>query len=226
MRKKGFTLVELLVVVAIIALLISMLLPSLNEARDTARMVACMSNFRQLGVANQMYADANQDLFVPVKTAHGTNGSGYYAWVHNITYRQMLGTGPKVDPRLPMRCPVIKDVTETARNSNNSFGWNWAKVVKPDGNFDLHVGVVRSKVTRPAETIWLIDGTDWHILKHFANYVVKWDVYGDTELWSVGYRHSDGANALYFDGHAESHSKYHFWPESTSARDAMWDVYK
>jgi prepilin-type N-terminal cleavage/methylation domain-containing protein/prepilin-type processing-associated H-X9-DG protein len=52
----GFTLIELLVVIAIIALLIGILLPALSSARSTAQQTVCLSNMRQLGVANQMYA--------------------------------------------------------------------------------------------------------------------------------------------------------------------------
>jgi prepilin-type N-terminal cleavage/methylation domain-containing protein len=63
-RRHGFTLVELLVVIGIIALLISILLPALNRAREQAKDVNCKSNMRQIFLACRMAAAENQD-YVP-----------------------------------------------------------------------------------------------------------------------------------------------------------------
>ena len=64
-KLRGFTLVELLVVVAIIAILLALLVPVLGEARRFARRVYCSSNLHQLGVASRSYLNDHDDILPP-----------------------------------------------------------------------------------------------------------------------------------------------------------------
>jgi len=57
MKKNGFTLIELLVVISIIIILVSMLLPALNSARDRAKAAKCLSNIKQTGMTFSLYAN-------------------------------------------------------------------------------------------------------------------------------------------------------------------------
>ena len=76
-RRGGFTLVELLVVIGIIAVLISMLLPALQNARHKANMVACQSNMRQLGTAMLMAANENKGGMLWPSTLYELSNTPY-----------------------------------------------------------------------------------------------------------------------------------------------------
>ena len=104
-RTKGFTLVELLVVIGIIALLISILLPSLNRARETANRVKCASNLRQIGQALLLYSNENRGAY-PRTTA--STAVSAPTWGSNPMWNEphsATGTGTSGAP------PVANDVS-------------------------------------------------------------------------------------------------------------------
>ena len=78
--KKGFTLVELLVVISIIALLLSILLPALNKAKEQAKLAVCLSNMKQLGYIFKMYIEDNEYRFPFNDDPSTTHDPYYFEW--------------------------------------------------------------------------------------------------------------------------------------------------
>ena len=125
-RRPAFTLIELLVVIAIIAILAAILFPVFAQARDRARMSACLSNMRQLGSSLMMYAQ-DYDETLPYIRFHGVGacpkGAGCYVWKNAVQpYLKNLDV---------LACPsnpysrVVPGLapTEPSKLGTNSEGW-------------------------------------------------------------------------------------------------------
>ncbi len=112
--RKGFTLVELLVVIAIIAILAAILFPVFSRAREQARKSSCLSNVRQLGLAAQMYTGDYDETLPPYSVA--TVPVAY--WPNLLD--------PYVKNRMTWVCPSYeRSVTNPSANAS-TYGTNYA----------------------------------------------------------------------------------------------------
>ena len=114
----GFTLIELLVVISIIALLISILLPALGAARETAKTMSCLSNERQLGLAFHMYTNDSEGYFPAAEPRVWLNALGYDGgeWWHTVIgryagYPDAQGTywAPTLEEGGVLWCPAVRE---------------------------------------------------------------------------------------------------------------------
>ena len=80
--KRGFSLVELLVVMAVVSVLLGLLLPAVQTAREAARGTACAGNAKQLGLALQNYVSANAGRLLPWKVDDATRIAGKIGRAH------------------------------------------------------------------------------------------------------------------------------------------------
>ncbi|MHB1158277.1 MAG: type II secretion system protein [Phycisphaerales bacterium] len=203
----GFTLVELLVVISIIALLIAILLPSLSKARLTAQQIQCLNLLKQYGVANELYADTFNGWYVPIVQHYGTPSAGY--WLRNSIFFESLSvdkdTGPYANNfMLPRRmtCPNATFALQSPSPTNDqyngvySYGFNYGFLSTSAA--DAYVGFRRSQIVSPSGKLCLSDSLDWWVGWYGSFHYVDESTPATA---TPAYRHFDGANILFFDTH-------------------------
>ncbi len=258
--KKGFTLIELLVVIAIIALLLSILMPALNSVKERGKRAVCMSNVRQLGLANILYAQLYNGRFLPIKIEpyeitmpDGTTlWPEWPMWCTHPVYLKLLdqnildNLGYHLDNNLNVayyglpekfRCPSypLKKalVAAAARRDEEiiqtSYGLNITDYeLDPVGGGAMEEaiwtkGPIVDQIKRPADKLLFADAVAPFVTyagnqgDYQGNYVNHWDEHGEIlgNEDAVGYghgdepsyRHSDGADIAFCDGHVEYRKK-------------------
>lgn len=216
--RRGFTLVELLVVIGIIAVLVAILLPALNKARSQARAVACSSNLRQLGVAMGMYLQDTKGYF-PHNTVLIFSRPRILESFADLLHNARLVRGSSRFDRSVFICPEYEaDWMAVYRSPYSAIVNTYAANILVVGYYTDAPGTpmwvsprVRvNKIRRSSEVVVLGDGvyqmdggaavyTNFHRGDEIGNYHLIGNRY--TPGGGRRYAHSGYPRGLFVDGH-------------------------
>jgi prepilin-type N-terminal cleavage/methylation domain-containing protein/prepilin-type processing-associated H-X9-DG protein len=206
MRRRGFTLVELLVVIAVIGVLVGLLLPAVQAARAAARVTSCINNMRQIGLATHMFADSNHGRFP--QNVHAGSGK---SWVYSLSPYVEAVEAIRICPDDPKGRDLIKDGAKGTSYVINEF---ISTNIYDLSNVNLSV-LNLHKMKETSKVIIQFEGADGRKVNedhvHASQwYTVGWVELGEAMVWAhmlleiQPNRHGESANYLYADGHVDS----------------------
>ena len=218
--KRGFTLVEILVVLAIVILLAGLLFPVLSSARDNARTTTCASNLRQIGQAMTLYLQDNGQRY-PLNTQPPgcTWVDSIYPYVKStqVFFCPSTKYGEYV-PGCALQTPIDNGDPRAIYGYNGSYDMV-APFIHAESETDANGGILTgyeipeksfssSKHRFPSSTILLLDGSDDSYLFHNTYAIINPGIdpiHNASDLKDGGVlpRHKDGVNLLYVDGHVK-----------------------
>jgi prepilin-type processing-associated H-X9-DG protein/prepilin-type N-terminal cleavage/methylation domain-containing protein len=213
-KRTGFTLVELLVVIGIIALLISILLPALSKARSSAQTMACLSNLRTMGQAVAMYAGEHKQC-LPYPTT--TLGEGLL-WFNVLDpYLQAkeahdgrTGVAAGRNYKRYKQCVVYESFEGGAYSGAQDKLKEFARSFKMNSMLRHNNPASQARITeirQSSETVLMGDGVSLDLTGPveglFESGQFSMEVNDITEA-SPALRHNGGANILFVDGHASN----------------------
>jgi prepilin-type processing-associated H-X9-DG protein/prepilin-type N-terminal cleavage/methylation domain-containing protein len=206
--RRFFTLIELLIVIAIIAILASMLLPALNKAREKAKMIQCTSQAKQIATGLQMYADSSNG-FVPLRRqlAQGSVSYSKPGWAGTLFQNNYLtNTAIFVCPAAATYKNSDKIIAATLNSHNSIYDWvHYGMNMYYCNNVDSKPPRRFSNTFKPSQTILIgdtidrtPDGTTEAVGKETLIYSTPMIQYMQPRLDN---RHNNGANVSWSDGH-------------------------
>lgn len=162
----AFTLVELLIVIAIIGILAGLLLPCLNQAKEKAKRTACVSNLKQVSLATRLYADDNSDS-LPVLPTPNPYPNGVGAYYKQLVKGYLGLTGPASPDEKVFVCPGDGTVYTQASHAFTSYTFNGYEV-NPNAMPRI-TGQKMSAIEKPVKAVLVGEfpgfwGGSWHPL--------------------------------------------------------------
>jgi len=234
-RRRGFTLIELLVSISIMATLMSMLLPSLNRAREQGQRVVCQSNMRQLSLAWYMYAMDNEDRLCSADTKWNDQGANH--WVADGPLQppgnpiggteEAIRSGMLWWPYAGRSTDLYKcktDGSELLRSYSISRTMNGKTCNCEHDN--IRAFRTLGEISRPAEKLVFIDASSrdrwidgsFSPIRDIEAQVPEWPLIHDAH--NITARHGDGCNISLADLHCE----YWKWKDRRTVELANWEI--